>query len=507
MLVVVWAAPLAAQTAASRSSGLDTVQLRAWLTSIAGPASQGRANGSAEHARVVATLREAGRALGLRPPGGVETRVPLRRVEIQYDRPLALSYRPLPRWDPRVGGTPPSSGFTFGPPLVTHDRHFLPGWDWVMPPPDVWPRYEDDVAVSGATVRYVGRLGVAAAERGDTIADRVIVLDPPVNLTAEEALAHDSLGTWLASFSAAAAIAITGLDAVDPAVRARWLRPVWTMGPLKRERRPPLFVLSRRTTRALLLHPDLVMTASLRVRERAPSAPIENLSLLLPGRAPESSREVIVLSAPSDGLGVGPDGSLYPGADDGGSGAAALLGVAALLQDPAQRPARSVLFVWHAATELGLLGSDWWWRQAPVPLDRIAAVINVERLARGADTLYAVGALGTTSSLADLVTAYAGQSDLTLSWAWDTPDDPWQRPCRSDHVRALAAGVPALTINSGVHADWRRPTDHVERIEMSRYVARIQWLAGAVRAVAEAPRGSLVRGSAPSSCEIPERRP
>lgn len=61
--------------------------------------------------------------------------------------------------------------------------------------------------------------------------------------------------------------------------------------------------------------------------------------------------QVIIISAYYDGLGVGPDGTLYPGANDNASGIAAMLEMARVLKASAYRPDRTVLFVAWAGGE------------------------------------------------------------------------------------------------------------------------------------------------------------
>lgn len=55
--------------------------------------------------------------------------------------------------------------------------------------------------------------------------------------------------------------------------------------------------------------------------------------------------QVIMVSAYYDGLGTGPDGTLYPGANDNASGAAALLELARVLKESAYAPKKTVVFV------------------------------------------------------------------------------------------------------------------------------------------------------------------
>jgi hypothetical protein len=63
--------------------------------------------------------------------------------------------------------------------------------------------------------------------------------------------------------------------------------------------------------------------------------------------------KVIVVSAYYDGLGVGPDGTFYPGANDNASGVGVMLELARLLKNSPFQPKRTVIFVAWAGGERG----------------------------------------------------------------------------------------------------------------------------------------------------------
>jgi len=63
--------------------------------------------------------------------------------------------------------------------------------------------------------------------------------------------------------------------------------------------------------------------------------------------------QAVVVSAYYDGLGVGPDGTLYPGANDNASGVAAMLEMARLLKQSPYQPRRTVVFIAWAGGERG----------------------------------------------------------------------------------------------------------------------------------------------------------
>lgn len=61
--------------------------------------------------------------------------------------------------------------------------------------------------------------------------------------------------------------------------------------------------------------------------------------------------QVVIISAYYDGLGTGPDGTVYPGANDNASGIATMLEIARILKASAYRPDKTVLFVAWAGGE------------------------------------------------------------------------------------------------------------------------------------------------------------
>ncbi|GAB3887754.1 hypothetical protein GCM10028825_19280 [Spirosoma agri] len=94
--------------------------------------------------------------------------------------------------------------------------------------------------------------------------------------------------------------------------------------------------------------------------------------------------EVLVISAHYDHLGrVG--GSIHPGADDNASGTATVLSVASVFDSLARqgiRNRRSLLFVLFSGEEQGLLGSQHFVNNSPIPLRQIIGNINIDMVGR-----------------------------------------------------------------------------------------------------------------------------
>jgi aminopeptidase YwaD len=123
-----------------------------------------------------------------------------------------------------------------------------------------------------------------------------------------------------------------------------------------------------------------------RARYRA-DGPTENVVAILEGLDPALRDEYVVIGAHLDHVGtqIAPGGErvLFPGANDDASGTAAVLGIAQEFGAARRRPKRSIVFVLFASEEQGTLGSRYFVEHAPVPLDRIVAMLNLDCIGHG----------------------------------------------------------------------------------------------------------------------------
>jgi hypothetical protein len=210
--------------------------------------------------------------------------------------------------------------------------------------------------------------------------------------------------------------------------------------------------------------------------------PVEafNVAAVLPGRDPRLAGQYMTLGAHYDHDGIGPavDGdSIYNGADDNGSGTVALMEIAERFAHAtgAQRPARSVLFVWHTAEEKGLLGSAQFTERPPVPRDSMVAHINIDMAGRNhPDSLMVVGSRRLSTELGDLVEAVNARKaqPFVFDYTWDTPGHPERIYCRSDHANFARYGIPIVFFTTGLHPDYHLPSDTVEKVDFMK-LARV----------------------------------
>ncbi len=193
-----------------------------------------------------------------------------------------------------------------------------------------------------------------------------------------------------------------------------------------------------------------------------------NVVGLLPGSDPQLKSEVVVYSAHHDHLGIGaPDASgdkIYHGAVDNASGCAQVLAIAHAFAQLPEKPRRSILVVFTAAEEQGLLGSLYYALHPTVPAGKMAADINLDGgniFGRTRDvTLVTSGA----SSLDQVVAAVAGTQGRVVK-----PDQFPDRgyPYRADQFSfSKAAGVPAIYLDDGTDFVGRPPEWGRQQIEV-----------------------------------------
>jgi hypothetical protein len=208
-----------------------------------------------------------------------------------------------------------------------------------------------------------------------------------------------------------------------------------------------------------------------------------NVAAIVPGSDPGRAGEYVGLGAHYDHVGVGApiDGdSIYNGADDNASGTTALLEIAERLAylPPNQRPARSVLFVWKTAEEVGLLGSEYFTDRPTVPRESIIAHINLDMVGRNhPDSIFSVGSRRIASELGDILETVNEQQSqpFIIDYSYDAPGHPEQVYCRSDHYNYARYGIPIVFLTTGLHDDYHAPSDRPELLDYEK-LARVSSL-------------------------------
>ena len=204
--------------------------------------------------------------------------------------------------------------------------------------------------------------------------------------------------------------------------------------------------------------------------------PVMNVIGVIPGSGALAG-EVVVLGAHYDHLGYGGFGSLDPdssgvihnGADDNGSGTAALIESARLLVHRSAASHRTLLFVSFTAEEMGLIGSQHYASHPVRPNESTYAMINFDMVGRlRSDSLIVIG-VGSATELQGLVESSNQRFGLALSWQ----PDPWGR---SDHSSFYAQQIPVVHFFTNLHEDYHRSTDDWDKIN-SEGIAKVAALA------------------------------
>jgi hypothetical protein len=214
-----------------------------------------------------------------------------------------------------------------------------------------------------------------------------------------------------------------------------------------------------------------------------------NIAAFLEGSDPLLKDEVVVLSAHHDHVGIGrPDSTgdtIYNGADDDGSGTVGLLSTAQAMvaaKKAGAGPKRSVLFLHVSGEEKGLLGSRYYSDHPIYPIENTVANINVDMIGRvdkeheeNKDYIYVIGGEIISSGLDSLLrSANEATVNLDLSNRYNDLEDPNQFYRRSDHWNFGRLGIPFIFFFNGVHADYHRPSDSIEKIEWEALTKRTQ---------------------------------
>jgi hypothetical protein len=183
-----------------------------------------------------------------------------------------------------------------------------------------------------------------------------------------------------------------------------------------------------------------------------------------------------------------PEDRINNGADDDGSGTVAIMAIArAFAQGP--RPKRSLLFVWHAGEENGLLGSRYNADYPVVPIDKIVTQLNMDMVGRNrnddpnqSNTVLVVGSDRISTEL-DNLNEDANASlakPMTMDYEMNDPADTESIYTRSDHYSYAAKGIPIIFYFTGLHPDYHAPSDSVDKIIFDKIqrIARLAYETG-----------------------------
>lgn len=190
----------------------------------------------------------------------------------------------------------------------------------------------------------------------------------------------------------------------------------------------------------------------------------------------ELPNEYIFITAHSDHEGV-VDGRIYPGADDNGSGTAAVFEMAEAFVEASKQghgPKRSIVFLHVTGEEVGLHGSRYYTENPIFPIENTISNLNIDMIGRvdkrheesnNEDYIYVIGSDRISTEL-DFIVREANEefTDLELDYKFNALNDSNRYYSRSDHYNFALKDVPVIFFFNGEHDDYTKPTDTPDKI-------------------------------------------
>jgi len=462
-------------------SAITEADLMTRLYQFADDSMGGRASGTPGHIKATDYLAAEVRRLGLVPAG----------TNGSYFQELPMVRR----------------GFAPGGVVRIGTKEFVMGTDFI---PAV-ARGGTARPVRGATVVLGGVAGDTATWiSAETAAGKIVVLNANPRQTSinMRALAVGP-GT---RYAGAVAVVMPGFDRFPAGARAGAVLPSIGMQSQNAAAPVPLSVLASDAMHAALIA-AVGNTVTMTVEYRESPAPTRNVVAILPGSDARLRGQYVALGAHNDhdpltataldhdslravfaarakvaptvvtpGSRPARPDSIKNGADDDGSGSVALLEIAEAFATSPARPKRSILFVWHAAEELGLLGAEHFVANPTVPLDSIVAQLNMDMVGRGGamdivgggpQYLQIVGSRRLSRELGDLVETMNARQPrpFRFDYAFDADGHPERIYCRSDHAAYAKHGIPVTFFHTGLHLDYHQVTDEPQYIDYDKLFA------------------------------------
>ena len=170
----------------------------------------------------------------------------------------------------------------------------------------------------------------------------------------------------------------------------------------------------------------------------------------------------VVVGAHYDHLGYGAEGSLYRGeekaihngADDNASGVALMLNLASKLKNT--NKGNNYLFLAFSGEEMGLLGSNYFTKNATIDMTNANYMLNMDMVGRlKADSTLAVYGVGTSPILKQVINASNSRFKIIENESGTGP---------SDHTSFYNSDIPVLHFFTGQHEDYHKPSDDWDKL-------------------------------------------
>lgn len=243
---------------------------------------------------------------------------------------------------------------------------------------------------------------------------------------------------------------------------------------------PVLFVRNERIAKKLRRSRELEGSVNLTA--------VEDITYNVAGLIDNGMRRTIIIGAHFDHLGMGGEGSRYMGeepmihngADDNASGTAGLLAMARFLtetQDPLMRRF-NYLLVAFSAEEMGLLGSKHFVEATSARQEDWHYMLNMDMIGRMEEETIAINGIGTSPYWRDLIEPIQCGLNMQFSESGVGP---------SDHTSFYYVNKPVLHFFTGTHADYHKPEDDAEKINVVGIYRVLGLMASIIRNTPQSP--------------------
>jgi hypothetical protein len=262
-------------------------------------------------------------------------------------------------------------------------------------------------------------------------------------------------------------------------------------------------------------------SAEIVVTIKRPAVPSKNVVGVLEGAGPLKD-ETVVIGAHYDHVGYGQRnsslgaagaGKIHYGADDNASGTAGLMELARRFGAQKDRQGRRLVFIAFSGEEDGLQGSVAYCKNPLFPLAKTVGMLNMDMIGRtrpvqadflglfGKKDCLAIYGTGTGEGFDKLAEEAARKADFRLFKVAAAGE-------MSDHYSFYLKNVPTLFLFTGSHAEYHRPTDIPEKIDvpgMKRATDVAEMLTADLVTRDTAPKFAKVASGAPFDPTRPQR--
>jgi len=184
----------------------------------------------------------------------------------------------------------------------------------------------------------------------------------------------------------------------------------------------------------------------------------------------------IIIGGHYDHLGYGEDHNslwtgapeIHNGADDNASGTAAVIELARMLKKSKLKN-NNYLFICFSGEELGLYGSKYFTEHPTVDINSVNYMINSDMVGRLNDSTHTItiGGYGTSPTWGKVLDEKTKAFDVKFDSSGIGP---------SDQTSFYLKNIPVLFFFTGIHKDYHKPTDDVDKINFTGELEVIKYI-------------------------------